>query len=170
MYGELFNDKWRFAAGLQLDILAPLLPTVLTFSADGAPIGDSIKGQLRVERYLKLGSESQVTLQGGVSEPLNSASSPDINLDEDNGWPNVEGRVVFGVGKPAPIGIGLLTPRPLEVAVSGVVGQLRRTAPPDDLHDGLFLTCGASPSTLKATSTALSDSRVKRTPGRDSDK
>ena len=131
-YGELFNDKWRFAAGLQLDILAPLLPTVLTFSADGAPIGDSIKGQLRVERYLKLGSESQVTLQGGVSEPLNSASTPDISLDEDNGWPNVEGRVAFGVGKPAPIGIGLLTPRPLEVAVSGVVGQLRRTAPPDD--------------------------------------
>ena len=131
-YGELFNDKWRFAAGLQLDILAPLLPTVLTFSADGAPIGDSIKGQLRVERYLKLGSESQVTLQAGVSEPLNSASSPDISLDEDNGWPNVEGRMVFSVGKPAPIGIGLLTPRPLEVAVSGVVGQLRRTAPPDD--------------------------------------
>jgi hypothetical protein len=128
----LFNDEWRFAAGLQLDILAPLLPTVLTFSADGAPIGDSIKGQIRVERYLKLGSESQVTLQGGVSEPLNSASSPDISLDEDNGWPNVEGRVAFGVGKPAPIGIGLLTPRPLEVAVSGVVGQLRRTAPPDD--------------------------------------
>ena len=127
-YGELFNDKWRFAAGLQLDILAPLLPTVLTFSADGAPIGDSIKGQIRVERYLQLGSDSQVTLQGGISEPLNSASSPDINLDEDNGWPNVEGRVAFGVGKPAPIGIGLLTPRPLEVAVSGVVGQLRRTS------------------------------------------
>jgi hypothetical protein len=131
-YGELFNDEWRFAAGLQLDILAPLLPTVLTFSADGAPIGDSIKGQIRVERYLKLGSDSQVTLQAGVSEPLNSASSPDISLDEDNGWPNVEGRVLFGVGKPAPIGIGLLTPRPFEVAFSGVVGQLRRTAPPNN--------------------------------------
>ena len=36
--------------------------------------------------------------------------------------------MIFGVGKPAPIGIGLLTPRPLEVAVSGVVGQLRRTS------------------------------------------
>jgi len=131
-YGELFNDKWRFAAGLQLDILAPLLPTVLTFSADGAPIGDSIKGQVRVERFMPVGSDSQVTLQAGVSEPLNSASSPDISLDEDNGWPNVEGRMVFSVGKPAPIGIGLLTPRPLEVAFSGVVGQLRRTAPPDD--------------------------------------
>ena len=81
-----------------------------------------------MERFLKLGSDSQVTLQGGISEPLNSANSPDINLDEDNGWPNVEGRAAFGFGKPTPIGIGLLTPRPLEVAVSGVVGQLRRTS------------------------------------------
>ena len=48
-----------------------------------------------MERYLQLGSDSQMTLQGGISEPLNSASSPDINLDEDNGWPNVEGRVVL---------------------------------------------------------------------------
>ena len=36
----------------------------------------------------------------------------------------------MGLGKPAPIGIGLLTQRPLEVGVSGVTGQLRRTAQP----------------------------------------
>lgn len=131
-YGELFNDQWRFAAGLQLDVLAPLLPTVLPFSANGAPVGDTIKGQLRLERFVEFGSDSQLTLQGGVSEPLNSLSTPDISLDEDNGWPNVEGRILFGFGKPAPIGIGLLTPRPLEVAVSGVVGQLRRTSQPSE--------------------------------------
>ena len=44
----------------------------------------------------------------------------------------MEGRIAFGLGKPAPIGIGLLTQRPLEVGVSGVVGQLRRTALPTD--------------------------------------
>ena len=27
-YGELCNDKWRFAAGLQFDVFAPNLPTV----------------------------------------------------------------------------------------------------------------------------------------------
>ena len=148
-YGELFNDQWRFAAGLQLDVFAPNLPTVLPFSADGAPIGNTIKGQLRVERFLKLGSDSQLTLQGAVSEPLNSASTPDISLDEDNGWPNVEGRMAFGLGKPAPIGIGLLTQRPVEIGFSGVVGQLRRTSLPEDLRDGLFLTCGESPSTFE---------------------
>ena len=95
-------------------------------------IGNSIKGQIRVERFVTLGSDSQLTLQGALSEPLNTVNTPDISLDEDNGWPNVEGRIAFGLGKPAPIGIGLLTQRPLEVGVSGVVGQLRRTAFPPD--------------------------------------
>jgi hypothetical protein len=129
-YGELFTDKWRFAAGLQLDVFAPNLPTVLPFSADGAPGGNTIKGQIRVERFLKLGSNSQLTLQGALSEPLNSIKTPDVSLDEDNGWPNVEGRIAFGLGNPARI--GLLTQRPLEVGVSGVGGQLRRTSLPSD--------------------------------------
>jgi len=125
-YGELFNDKWRFAAGLQLDVFAPNLPTVLPFTADGTPIGNTIKGQVRVERFLKLGSDSQLTLQGALSEPLNSANTPDVQLDEDNGWPNVEGRIAFSLGTPSRL--GLLTQRPVEVGVSGVVGQLRRTS------------------------------------------
>ena len=104
-YGELFNDKWRFAAGLQLDVFAPNLPTVLPFSVDGSPVGNTIKGQLRVERFLKLGSDSQLTLQGALSEPLNSIKTPDISLDEDNGLPNLEGRIAFGLGKPSRLGL-----------------------------------------------------------------
>ena len=103
-YGELFNDQWRFAAGLQLDVFAPGLPTVLPFSdlgGSGSP-GNCINGQIRVERFVKLGSDSQLTLQGALSEPLNTVNTPDIILDEDNGWPNVEGRIAFGLGKPAP--------------------------------------------------------------------
>ena len=133
-YGELFNDDWRFAAGLQLDVFAPGLPTVLPFSGLGGSgsAGNSIKGQIRVERFVPVGSDSQLTLQVALSEPLNTFDIPDTSLDEDNGKPNVEGRIAFGLGKPAPIGIGLLTQRPLEVGVSGVVGQLRRTAIPPD--------------------------------------
>ena len=133
-YGELFNDDWRFAAGLQLDVFAPGLPTVLPFSGLGGSgsAGNAIKGQIRVERFVPVGSNSQLTLQAALSEPLGTYDIPDTSLDEDNGWPNVEGRIAFGLGKPAPIGIGLLTQRPLEVGVSGVVGQLRRTAFPPD--------------------------------------
>ena len=43
-YGELFNDHWRFAAGLQLDVFAPGLPTVLPFSdlgGSGRPVTTS---------------------------------------------------------------------------------------------------------------------------------
>jgi len=133
-YGELFNDHWRFAAGLQFDVFAPGLPTVLPFSylgGSGSP-GNCIRGQIRVERFVDVGSESRLTLQGALSQPLNTYVTPDVVLDEDNGWPNVEGRIGFGSGKPAPIGIGLLTQRPWEVSVSGLVGQLRRTAPPTD--------------------------------------
>ena len=131
-YGELFNDRWRFAAGLQLDVVAPGAPTVLPFAIDGAPIGNNIKGQIRVERFVPVGSDSLLTLQGALSEPLTTAKTPDVSLDEDNGKPNLEGRVAFGLGKPAPVGIGLLTQRPLEVGLSGMVGQLRRTSLPDD--------------------------------------
>ncbi len=131
-YGELFNDQWRFAAGLQFDVFAPGLPTMLPFSYLGGSgsTGNCIRGQIRVERFFDVGSDSQLTLQGAVSEPLNTAVTPDIILDEDNGWPNVEGRMGFGLGKPAPI--GLLTQRPVEFGFSGLVGQLRRTAPPEE--------------------------------------
>ena len=131
-YGELINDDWRFAAGLQFDVFAPGLPTVLPFSYLGGSgsAGNCIRGQIRVERFVDVGSDSQLTLQGALSEPLNTYVIPDLTLDEDNGWPNVEGRIAFGLGEPAPI--GLLTQRPLEVGVSGVVGQLRRTAFPTD--------------------------------------
>jgi hypothetical protein len=131
-YGELFNDYWRFAAGLQLDVFAPGLPTVLPFSGLGGSgsAGNGIKGQIRAEHFIPVGSDSQLTLQVALSEPQNSYDIPDTSLDEDNGWPNVEGRVAFGLGKPVPIGIGLLMQRPFEIGVSGVVGQLRRTGIP----------------------------------------
>jgi hypothetical protein len=129
-YGELFNDKWRFAAGLQLDVFAPGLPTLLPFTIDGAPVGNYIKGQLRAERYLKLGNNSQLTLQAALSEPLSSIKTPDISLDEDVGLPNTEGRIAFGLGNPARI--GLLRERPVEIGVSGVIGRLRRTSLPSE--------------------------------------
>ena len=65
-YGELFNDRWRFAAGLQLDVVAPGVPTVLPFAIDGAPIGNNIKGQIRVEHFVPVGSDSLIDFAGGV--------------------------------------------------------------------------------------------------------
>ena len=71
-YGELRNQDWRFAAGLQFDIFAPGLPTVLPFSAlaaSGNP-GNSFRGQIRLERFLNPANDVQWTIQLGISEPI----------------------------------------------------------------------------------------------------
>ncbi len=129
-YGELKNDRWRLAAGLQFDVFAPGIPTVLPFSSLGASgnVGNSFRGQLRLERYVVMSNDAQWTLQMALSDPITSTIDPAFRLLEDNGWPNVEGRIALGLGeKGGPLGL-----RPFELGVSGVVGQIRNTPPPPD--------------------------------------
>lgn len=122
-YGELKNDRWRFAAGLQFDVFSPGLPTVLPFSALAASgnAGNSFRGQIRVERFFQRSSDHLWTLQFALSDPVSSTVNPGFRILEDNGWPNVEGRIALGLGNLQ----GLK--RPFEVGLSGVVGQLRST-------------------------------------------
>jgi hypothetical protein len=125
-YGQLKNDDWRFAAGLQFDIFNPLNPTVLEFSYLGGSgnAGAGFPGQLRAERYFHPDDETLITLTVGLSEPL-STTVNNFTLSEDNGWPNVEGRASVALG---PLqGEGPAAKRPFEVGVSGLVGQLRTT-------------------------------------------
>jgi hypothetical protein len=126
-YAQLKNDDWRFAAGLQFDIFNPLNPTVLPFSYLGGSgnAGAGFPAQLRVERYLHLGDDAQVTLTAGISDPLPTTVTNTLNISEDNGWPNVEGRAALALGPLS--GEGPLARRPFEVGVSGVVGQIRST-------------------------------------------
>src|SRR5262249_55011870 len=59
-FGELKNDDWRFAAGLQFDVFNPLNPTVLPFSLlmTSGNVG-AYRGQARVERYLHPDEDTQ---------------------------------------------------------------------------------------------------------------
>jgi hypothetical protein len=131
-YGELKNETWRFAGGLQADIFAPLLPTVLPFSYLMASGNTGVfRGQLRAERYFYPSADEQISWIAGISE----ATPTIINdsrivpgspaLTEDNGWPNVEIRAAWAVGQPQQV--GLEAKRPFEVGISGVVGQARTT-------------------------------------------
>jgi hypothetical protein len=64
-WGEIKNEDWRFAAGLQFNVFCPNVPTMLTFSAllaSGDP-GNNFVGQFRIERYLHPGDDSQWTMQ-----------------------------------------------------------------------------------------------------------
>lgn len=127
-WGELKNTDWRFAAGLQFDVFNPLAPTVLPFSILGASgnSGNAFRGQVRLERYLYPAEDSQLTLQMALSEPVPTTLDPAFGLSEDNGWPNVEGRVALGFGAPS----GPLAQRPVEVGLSGLLGQFRTTPLP----------------------------------------
>jgi hypothetical protein len=125
LWGDLKNDDWRFAAGLQLDIFNPLNPTMLTFGAlFGSGNAGNYRGQFRVERYIRPADDVRITLTGGLSDPISTlVTSSNLSLSEDNGWPNVEGRAALGLG---PIeGEGLRAQQPFEVGLSGVVGQIR---------------------------------------------
>jgi hypothetical protein len=128
-WGELKNENWRFAAGLQFDVFSPGIPTVLPFSALAASgnSGNSFRGQVRLERFLHPSDDKQWTLQLALSEPISSTIDPMFRALEDNGWPNVEGRVALGLGPTE--GAGLAAKRPFEFGISGVVGQIRTTVP-----------------------------------------
>ncbi len=125
-WADMKNDDWRFAAGLQFDIFNPLAPRILPFSllVGSGNTGNAYRGQARVERYFYPGLDSQVTIQAGLSEPISTFFSQQFLLSEDNGWPNLEGRVAYAFG---PRGSGLLKKRPFEIGFSAVVGQLRNT-------------------------------------------
>ena len=126
-WGELKNEDWRFAAGLQFDVFNPGLPTVLPFAglSGSGNSGNAFRGQVRLERFFNPSEEVQWTIQTALSEPIASTIDPLFRLlSEDNGWPNAELRVALGLGAP-----GSDQLRPLEFGVSGVAGQLRSTPP-----------------------------------------
>ncbi len=99
-FGELKNEDWRFAAGLQFDVFSPGIPTVLPFSALAASgnAGNSFRGQVRLERFLRPAENVQWTIQTALSEPISSTIDPAFRVSEDNGWPNLEARVALGLG------------------------------------------------------------------------
>ena len=73
---------------------------------------------------------SLMTFQVGLSEPIATLVRPRLvdPLVEDNGWPNIEGRLLFGLGETQEL-MGGHKQRPFELSFSGVVGQLRISKP-----------------------------------------
>jgi hypothetical protein len=124
-YGELKNERWRFAGGLQSDVFNPAGPRLLTlvdmtFSGDSG----SYRGQARLEHFYKPSDGFQLTTQVALSEPTTTIFTDNRRILEDNGWPNVEGRVAAGLGPVLDLAGGRKA-RPVEFGVSGVLGELR---------------------------------------------
>jgi hypothetical protein len=136
-FGELKNEDWRFAAGLQFNVFAPNLPTMLTFSSliASGNAGNNFPGQLRLERYYHPSSDSDWILQGAISDPNPTGvastdpvasiitGAPPLRITEDNGWPLLEGRIAYAVGDLKQE--GLEQKRELEIGASVAATQLR---------------------------------------------
>jgi X-X-X-Leu-X-X-Gly heptad repeat protein len=129
LYGELKNDFWRFSIGLDGDLVVPLAPTTVNWSiGNGAGNMGYQRAQFRVERYICPYANSQWTLQFALTDPtVTSYANFNVTegLQEDNGWPNLEGRVAWGYGPRCELAGE--QKRAIEVGLSGVVGELRRT-------------------------------------------
>ena len=132
-YGEISNGTWRFAAGQGFDVFAPRDPDTLPngkLAASGNP--GAYRPQFRLENHFKAGDGFGGALQLAASSPVTTALPDQVDLSnlqsqeivEDNGWPNVEGRLSLGFGASKERAGGRQL-RPLELGFSGVVGQLR---------------------------------------------
>lgn len=126
-YGELKNDAWRIAAGLQSDVFNPQSPTIISLGKlYGSGNSGSFRGQARVEHQFKPSDSFQLTSQLALGEPVSTIVTNNARILEDNGWPNVEARLAGGFGAIEELAGGRKQRR-AELGISGVVGQLRTT-------------------------------------------
>jgi len=135
-FGEIKNDRWRFSGGLQPDLFAPrdpfVIPNVL-LGGSGNP--GTFRGQLRAERTFWNDDLSAMKLQFALSDPLTTILIDSTQrTTESNGWPNIEARIPWSIGPEVELAGGR-TERVAELAVAGVVGQLRTTQLVFDLED-----------------------------------
>jgi hypothetical protein len=108
-YIDAVSDRWRFAAGLQMDIFSPMIPTMVdrmsAFAGSGNP-GNSFKPQLRAEHTIASGRD-RILIQGAMSDAVASNIKPPSNADplaasiENTGLPNMEARIAWTRGNPA---------------------------------------------------------------------
>lgn len=135
-FADLKNDHWRLSAGLQPDLFAPRDPNVIPVSLlGGSGNPGTFRGQLRVEHFINPSESFQTTLQVALGDPTTTVLIDNSRRStEGNGWPNVEARVLFGVGENAER-IGGRKERTAELGVGGVIGQIRNTRLVFDLEE-----------------------------------
>jgi hypothetical protein len=159
-HGSLSNGSTSVTAGQNFDVFAPRDPDNIPsgkLAATGNP--GAYRPQLRLEHELRSGEGFAGTLQLAVSAPITTALPDSFDLDElpseelveDNGWPNVEGRLGLGFGAPSERAGGRRL-RPFEVAVSGLVGQLRVL---DDIRATAPLTLVSDRTTINVWGAAV---------------
>ncbi len=132
-YGEIGDGRWRVVAGQNFDVFAPRDPDTIPtgkLAATGNP--GAYRPQFRLEHSFEAGRGFGGIVQLAASSPVTTSLPDEVDvanlqseeLVEDNGWPNVEGRISLGFGETTERAGGRRL-RPVELGFSGVVGQLR---------------------------------------------
>jgi hypothetical protein len=131
-YIDAVSDRWRFAAGLQMDIFSPMIPTMVdrmsAFAGSGNP-GNSFKPQLRAEHMITQGRD-RIVLQGALADAVASNIKPPSNANplassiENTGLPNFEARVAWTRGAPGEANVWLPWAE-YTLGLSGATGNYR---------------------------------------------
>ena len=125
LYVDLSNEKWRFAVGQQVDVFASRVPEMVdnyfAMAVSGCA-GNSSRGQVRAERFVKLGG-GRLTITAALSEPITNYISGDLkNNNTDAGVPNIEAAIRYESAKDPE---SLLDHSKIELGVSAVNGTYR---------------------------------------------
>ena len=124
-YGELKNDRWRFAFGRMWDLFSPVNPHVVNQGLHwGAGNLGVYRGAIHVDRFIAPHHNQQWTLSARISQQtVNDYLADPVVRGTDNGWPNAEMRVGLALGCPDE-GV-----RPFGLGVSGLIGETRAVDP-----------------------------------------
>jgi hypothetical protein len=102
IYLEFKNSDWRMLIGQTVDVISPLAPTTLNFYPWSYAPGSLgfFRPQIRVEDFLPMGDDKQLTIQGALTQAIQTFQVPGEVLARQSGWPDGQLRVAYGVGKP----------------------------------------------------------------------
>ncbi|MEI6545822.1 MAG: hypothetical protein WCN85_02290, partial [Burkholderiales bacterium] len=85
-YVDATSERWRFAAGLQMDIFSPMMPTMvdrMSALAGSGNAGNSFKPQIRAEHTVPMGRD-RIVVQGALSDAIASNFKPPSNTMVSN--------------------------------------------------------------------------------------
>ena len=132
-YGELKNDRWRFAFGRMNDLFSPIAPTTVNMGQQrGAGNLGIFRGALHVDRYVDLHHLGKMTLSGRISQQaVNDFLVVPQVRGTDNGIPNFEARVGWEFGPE------IDDQKVFAIGVSGLWGETRAIDPLGVILDGI---------------------------------
>lgn len=125
-YVEAISDQWRLLIGQTWDVVSPLVPGTILYSAGWLDGNAGYRRcQLRLERFCNVSPHFQWKLQGCLSAPFAGVDNSQLVYDgqnfrvKDGAYPIVQGRIA------AVMGCRNAKQKPMEIGLSAHVGEMQ---------------------------------------------